>query len=295
MKRLLLAIAGWMCLAVPAFAQGPQINTSTGIWGVNTSNNQPCVIGILPYVSTCQIPTSGGGGSGGNVTITGPYGSLSQAASVAVALDTVDAANIAAIAAGIASPNLCQASASPIAVSAGTVNLNCDLNSNLRTVVANTTFAATSTVSSPSVTPGSVSTSAFTTGYCYSTPMAFASVPTTGIIGNANVYLASGAFTSTAGYSIDLYLFSQNPSNGTYTSNTAFALNATDAGYLIGVLHLSDCTATNTTVGGQCQEDYQSQVYTLTSGTSLYGIGVVRGTPTFASSTPGTFQINLIK
>jgi len=151
---------------------------------------------------------------------------------------------------------------------------------------------AGSAVSSPSVTP-TISTSAYTTGYVLAPAMAFKGVPATGAIANANVYFKSGSFTSG---SIDLYLFSQNPANGTYTANTNFSLNATDAGFLIGVLHLTDCTATIT--GGaasQCQVLYQSQFYTLTGGTSLYGIAVVRGTPTFAGASDVSFLLNVVQ
>ena len=145
----------------------------------------------------------------------------------------------------------------------------------------------------PSVTP-TISTSAYTTGYVLAPPMAFTYMPPGGIIGNADETSNTGSFSTG---SFDLYLFTQNPSNGTYTANISFSLNATDAGFLIGVLHLSDCTVTTT--GGataNCQALYQTQIYKLASAaTTLYALAVVRGTPTFTSATDVKFTLCAIK
>lgn len=45
---------------------------------------------------------------------------------------------------------------------------------------------------------------------------------------------------------VDAFIFSKNPSNGTYTDNATFNLNATDAASLLGVRHLNDLTAGGT-------------------------------------------------
>lgn len=152
------------------------------------------------------------------------------------------------------------------------------------------TTTATSTVSSPTNTP-TISTSAYVTGYVLGGIQSFAGQPNTGILTNANVSFNSGTFSG----SVDLYVFNASPTGGGTTDHAAFALTATDTGKLIGVLHSADCTSLGSVLA-QCQVLYQSQVYTLAaSGTTIYVVAVVRGTPTFAGASDAAFSLNVIK
>jgi hypothetical protein len=81
----------------------------------------------------------------------------------------------------------------------------------------------------------------------------------------------------------DLFLFVANPSNSTWTDKSAPAINVADeVNVLAPIRHTTNSSGLGThTVYGQ---DGIWKDFKLASGTSLYGILVTPGTPTFAST-----------
>ena len=255
-------------------AQGVQII------GYDSTTGAPCVVG---QTATCLLAVSGGtGGAGG--AITAASGALASGAVVDI---------------GAAGSTAC-------ATDTGSCNVNSLLQRALQRdttlitaigtpfqaggAIGNSTFAATSTVGSPTSTP-TISTSAYVSGYVLGGVQSFAGQPTTGMIPNAAVTFNSGSFSG----SVDLVILNASPTGGGASDHAAFALTATDTGKVVGVLHLTDCTS----LGGvlaQCQTSGQTQVYTLAaSGTTIYAVAVVRGAPTFAGASDVTFSLNGVK
>ena len=139
----------------------------------------------------------------------------------------------------------------------------------------------------PTVTPVISTTPAYSDGDVLGGVMSF-TVANAGSINGAEVVFKSGTFLGT----VDLVLFNANPA-GTYTDNAAFALSATDAANVIGVIHLTDWTS----MGGalaQVQALAMDLPYSL-AATTLYVVAVVHGTPTFVATTDAIFTISTRK
>lgn len=140
--------------------------------------------------------------------------------------------------------------------------------------------AITST-STPTATTGS----AYATGAVVGGIQSFTSQPTAGgVVINAEVTfsLTSGAFSG----SWDLVLFGASPTGGGTSDNAAYNLTSTDLGKVVGVLHLTDCTPQNaagTVVQCQVPQPFTQQ-FNLASGTTVYGVAVVRGTPNLSAN-----------
>jgi len=81
---------------------------------------------------------------------------------------------------------------------------------------------------------------------------------------------------------VDLILFNANPSSTTVTDKTTADIAAADLPKVIGVAHITDCISLSTR--GLCLAQTQAIPVTLASGTTLYGVMVVRGTPTYPST-----------
>lgn len=133
----------------------------------------------------------------------------------------------------------------------------------------------------PIVTTGSV----YTTGFVVGGIQSFISQPAAGgVVMNAevNFSLSSGTFSG----SWDLVLFDTSPTGGGTSDNAAYNLTSTDYGKVIGVLHLTDCTPQNaagTIVQCQVPQPFTQQ-FNLPTGTTVYGVAVVRGTPTLSAA-----------
>jgi len=84
----------------------------------------------------------------------------------------------------------------------------------------------------------------------------------------------------------DLFLFDADPSATTVTDKSAVAINTADLAKCIGVITFPAATiklgAASTM--GVITVANNALAYKLTSGTTLYGILVTRGTPTYAST-----------
>lgn len=142
-----------------------------------------------------------------------------------------------------------------------------------------------------SVSP-TVSTTTYATGDAVGSLLTF-----------SNAFLSSGGsgllqrvalqFKSNQTTPMDLLLFDANPSGTTVTDNAAVAVSVADFGKLIGVVHVTDCTSAGTP--SICQANGLAMAVKATSGTSLFGILVSRGTPTLASTSDVQVQLQLIQ
>lgn len=92
---------------------------------------------------------------------------------------------------------------------------------------------------------------------------------------------------------IDVVLFRANPTASTCTDKTAFSVAAADFDKVFGVAHVTDWTVLGTPSVGQAQN--LAMPYSIASGTSLYACLVVRGTPTFASTSDISFSARMIR
>lgn len=92
---------------------------------------------------------------------------------------------------------------------------------------------------------------------------------------------------------VDVFIFGANPSGSTCTDKTAFAVAAADFDKVLGVVHLADWTSAGTPSVGQAQN--LAIPYALASGTSLYACAVVRGAPTFASTSDISVGVRVIR
>lgn len=83
---------------------------------------------------------------------------------------------------------------------------------------------------------------------------------------------------------LDILIFGQDPSNGTYTTNGAFTANDTDMGFLIARVHVASTDYVAT--GGYTTANLGSlgRVLTATGSANLFAVVVTSGTPTYAAT-----------
>lgn len=82
----------------------------------------------------------------------------------------------------------------------------------------------------------------------------------------------------------DLFLFDADPTNTTFTDKTAAALNTADVAKLIGVVQFGGIALGAASTMGVLTAAGLGLAYKLTSGTSIFGMLVTRGAPTYAST-----------
>lgn len=112
----------------------------------------------------------------------------------------------------------------------------------------------------------------------------------TGLLQSVEAFLKSNQTSANA--AIDVFLFSDTTLSSTCTNAAAFVLSASDWAKLIGVVHLTDTTAGNTTTlvqAGQLAKPYN------TAATSLYACAVARGTPTWGTTTDATLRFDFAR
>jgi hypothetical protein len=83
---------------------------------------------------------------------------------------------------------------------------------------------------------------------------------------------------------LDILIFGQDPSNGTYTTNGAFTANDTDMGFLIARVHVASTDYVAT--GGYTTANLGGlgRVLTATGGANLFAVIVTSGTPTYSAT-----------
>lgn len=137
----------------------------------------------------------------------------------------------------------------------------------------------------PQVTP-TITASAYTAGYVVGGVMSFANaVRTQNAINSGRVRNAAIACKSAQSGEMDLYLFNANPSSSTFTDRAAPAIAAADLAKLIAKITLAQTDTSLSSTSTFWQALQLEIAFQLGSGnTTLYGVLVTRGTPTFGST-----------
>lgn len=89
-------------------------------------------------------------------------------------------------------------------------------------------------------------------------------------------------FKTTQTAQLDLVLFANNPTGTTFTDKAAFSLAAADFNRVIGTVHITDCTSLGTP--SVCQASGLALPIQGQGSTTVYGVLVTRGTPTYGST-----------
>lgn len=105
---------------------------------------------------------------------------------------------------------------------------------------------------------------------------------TVGGLGTAILQRVQVNFKSAQTAQTDIILFSASPSSTTVTDKSAIAIATADFDKVIGVIHVSDCTAQGTP--SSCQANNLAIPVYNASGSALYAVAVTRGTPTFTAT-----------
>jgi hypothetical protein len=132
---------------------------------------------------------------------------------------------------------------------------------------------------------------AFTTGWSVGGLQTIASAArVSGGTGLLQDVVVSIKTNQTATY--DIFLFNDTTLSSTCTNAAAFVYSSADFAKLVGVIHVTDITAGNTTSVAQALN--LAKTYKAVA-TSLYACAVVRGTPTWGSTTDLTFSYTFIR
>jgi len=142
-----------------------------------------------------------------------------------------------------------------------------------------------SVVFTPTVTSGS----AYASGNQVGQVLSFASATRTAA-GTGSVESLIITDLSAQSGSYDLWLFSANPTHGTYTDKTNLTINASDIVNFIGLISFS--TWSLATSGGGVANSVPNLKFKLSAGTTLYGILITRATPTYTSTS--ALQLSMV-
>lgn len=91
----------------------------------------------------------------------------------------------------------------------------------------------------------------------------------------------------------DMILFAQEPTNGTYTDNAVIDVDVADIPFSLGVVSIDEHHDLGTT--GISQDRNQNMVYRNRTDNNLYVIPVVRGAPTYTTTTSLTFKFGYLE
>ena len=141
------------------------------------------------------------------------------------------------------------------------------------------------------VTP-TISTSAYTLGYIVGGVITFSSALLAAGTGILQSILIRCKSVQTSGFK--LYLFKSNPTNSTWTDRTAPAISNSDLPALIGVYPLS---SPDTGLNGTAtiwESDGIGKALVI-GATTMYGILVTTGTPTFSSTSDLTIALGILQ
>lgn len=154
-----------------------------------------------------------------------------------------------------------------------------------------TVKVATSTVS-PSDSAVVTAASAYAAGNTVGAKRTFASA--IGATGGGVIQSARLTSKSVQSATFKLYIFSQDPTNTTWTDKATPAINVADLPYLITVLTF---TGSDSGLGTHSLYTIEGvgKAFNCTSGTSLFGILITLGTPTFTATTDITVALNILQ
>ena len=160
-------------------------------------------------------------------------------------------------------------------------------------VALSATLAATgvtvlNTVSDISVTP-TVTAGAYTAGNEVGGKLTFTNAFGPSFSGTLMDILVKSKSVQTTGYK--LYLFSQNPTNTTWTDKTAPAINALDLPYLLGVFTLGAADSGLGTETTNQTDNIQAAIHSVNQ--DLYGVLTAVATPTYTSTSDVTVSVRV--
>jgi hypothetical protein len=138
--------------------------------------------------------------------------------------------------------------------------------------------------SCPMVTPA-ITAGAYTAGQEVGGLMTFPVGGASGILESIRVTCASVQTTT-----LKLYIFDANPTNSTWTDHSTPAINAADIPFLRGVFTLA---SPDSGLGTHTIWNMEGIAASFVAAT-LYGVMIVVGTPTFASTSGITVKLGII-
>ncbi len=151
---------------------------------------------------------------------------------------------------------------------------------------------ASDTVTAPANPQPTITVAAYAAGQDIGGLIAFA--------GAARVSAGSGLIQSVAmswlnanPASLDIVFFSANPSNSTVTDHAALTIAAADLPKIIGIVHVTDCSALGATAPNLCQATQLTLPFVLPSGQTIYAALVLRAavTPSTTSDLAATITV----
>jgi hypothetical protein len=139
--------------------------------------------------------------------------------------------------------------------------------------------------------PG-VSTTAYSAGDCVGGLMTFAGLARTAGGSGFVQQVTVNCRTAQTG-ALDLVLFKANPTGSTFTDNAALAVSSGDFDKVMGVVHITDWTSVG--AGSTAQADNLAKPFSLSSGTSGWGVLVARSTPTLGSISDLSVDLRVVR
>ena len=144
------------------------------------------------------------------------------------------------------------------------------------------------------VTP-TIQAAAYATGELVGGKMSFA-----GAVRMKDLVAATGLIQSVVitdlgkqSVALDLVFFDTDPSNTTFTENSALAVNDTDLLTVVGVASVTDWKSLSDNSVGLALN--LAMPFNLGTGTVLYGALVSRGAPTYASTSDLTVRVGILQ
>lgn len=230
-----------------------------------------------------QLASSGGGGGGGTVT-QGPTGSNAAAWWVQIG-DTTNgpAAVKAASTAPVATDKALVVALSPNGPVPASENHIGEVGGNAFPITnAMTTTNAT-------VTTGQSIGGLQTLANAVRVSAALGGSGTSGYIQNTMV-----TFTDAVGAGpLDVYYFNASPTGSTCTNASAFVLANADRDKVIGIVHVTDFTASNTAAVAQAYS--QAMLYGVASATSIFGCVVARASFVITGTANASLKTTVIR
>lgn len=145
--------------------------------------------------------------------------------------------------------------------------------------------------SAPIVTPAITASSAYTAGNCVGPLMQFTSAFDAALSGILQRVTLNCKTVQTGGFK--LYIFNANPSASTFTDKSAPNINAADVNKVVDVISLASPDSglgTHTTYVSDAIADALAS-----ATTTLWGLLVCTGTPTFGSTSDVSVMLGILK
>lgn len=141
-----------------------------------------------------------------------------------------------------------------------------------------------------SFVPTVTASSAYATGNAVGGLITVTNALRTGVLSGLLQWVKVTSASAQASSSFDVFLFNAAPTAP--TDKTAYSVASADLAKLISVIHCTDIT----TAGGSIhQADNAAKPFLVPSGTSIYAVIVVRGTPTFTASSDVTLSVGIVQ